>query len=80
MIVCSNRELIYDRVVVELGCGLGLGSIGASAAGARAVFATDGDAELLELTLANAKTNNAATVSVAPLMWYAALLRLRTII
>jgi len=58
--VALGRELGRERLdglrVVELGCGLGVPSLAASAAGA-AVLATDADAEALELLACNASRN-----------------------
>jgi len=61
-----------QRSVLELGTGLGLGSISALLAGARRVVATDGDQALLELTRANIQRNThgaAARAAVVPFAW-----------
>jgi predicted nicotinamide N-methyase len=43
--------------VVEVGCGLGLTAVAAALAGARSVWATDGDADLLVKTQDNLRRN-----------------------
>lgn len=52
-----SPELVAGRVVVELGCGLGLVSLSAVAGGARRVVATDGDAGVVALAAEAARRN-----------------------
>ena len=61
--------------VVDLGCGLGLTSIAAAMAGARTVWATDGDGKLLEKTEENLRRNagdhcDDDSLRTAKLYWY----------
>jgi predicted nicotinamide N-methyase len=69
--VALGRELGRDRLdglrVVELGCGMGVPSLAASAAGAK-VLATDSDAAALELLGRNA-SRNGLDVATARVDW-----------
>merc|ERR1712086_392826 len=67
-------EHLTDKVrgsrVVEVGCGTGLVAISCGLLGASQVYATDGDAPLLELTQRNIERNDvAATVQTHQLLW-----------
>lgn len=52
-----RKEVVEADRVVELGCGLGLSSIVAAAIRKKCVIATDGDPDLFDLVLENAKNN-----------------------
>lgn len=54
--------LFRDLTVLELGCGTALSSIVASKLGAARVFATDGNAEVVELARSNLERNGVADV------------------
>ena len=55
--IYRHPAVVHGKVCVELGAGLGLASIVAVLAGAKRVYVTDGNGELLELTRANVEGN-----------------------
>ena len=64
----SNRELIRERLCLEVGCGLGATSILASRLGAR-VMAVDMEPHALVFARQNAKANNTPDVFWAGMDW-----------
>ncbi|GMH79161.1 hypothetical protein TL16_g08053 [Triparma laevis f. inornata] len=61
-------KLNSDINVIELGCGVGLPSLALSKY-VNAVVATDGNAEVLQLTKQNVQNNKASNVDVDSLKW-----------
>jgi predicted nicotinamide N-methyase len=70
--ILEEPALVEGRSVLELGCGLGLGSICAARAGATRAHATDIEENALRFASANAAANGVAdAVSVGRLDWSA---------
>ena len=66
----AEPSIVAGKSVLELGCGLGLGSVCAARAGARRVHATDREAPALDFALANAAANGVAgVVEASALDW-----------
>ena len=53
----NHSSFFMDKVVIELGCGTGLSSVVASKLGARYVYASDGNSEVVSLSGWNLKRN-----------------------
>ena len=64
-----NADWIRDKVVVELGCGVGLVSLTASLLGASHVIATDGNPNVVKLTQRNIQSSKLSSVRAEPLSW-----------
>ncbi|OQR91959.1 hypothetical protein THRCLA_08835 [Thraustotheca clavata] len=54
-----DAALVYNKKIVELGCGTGLVSIAAASFGASHIVATDGDPQSVALTQSNIDANTA---------------------
>ena len=52
-----KKQIFDEKIVMELGCGTGFASIVASKLGAKYVYATDGNQEVLKLTKVNLERN-----------------------
>ena len=60
--LAENRDLLANKEVIELGCGLGLPSIVAAKCGARSVIATDFHPACLPYCFANIEKNDVSDV------------------
>ena len=66
----SDSSLFQAKTVVELGCGVGVGSLTCAALGAPRVLATDGNPEALLLAQRNVNRNHlGSTVTTQQLSW-----------
>lgn len=68
-----NKHEFHDRIIVELGCGPALASIGAALAGPTAIIATDGDEDSVQLARENISLNalitNECNIQCQQLLW-----------
>ncbi len=61
-----NSNLVIDKVVLELGCGIGLPSIVAAKLGAKEVFLTDAD---VSFAIKSLRLNSVTNASCVTLFW-----------
>mmetsp|Transcript_18249 Transcript_18249/g.33751 ORF Transcript_18249/g.33751 Transcript_18249/m.33751 type:complete len:233 (+) Transcript_18249:13-711(+) len=63
-----HRQIIHQRSILELGCGVGLVSLSCAKLGASRVLATDGDTKSVSLARRNASKNN-VEITTRVLRW-----------
>jgi SAM-dependent methyltransferase len=66
----KDSRWLYDKTILELGCGTGVASIAMAKLGASHVICTDGNPDVLELAQRNVELNNVGSnVQVSELQW-----------